>query len=115
MSPISPSLLSQDLVVSAIDAACFPGSSGSPVLLFNVGSYAHRDGGTVIGTRIVLIGVLYGGPQYDVKGQIKIIPIPERQEAVALSRIPINLGNVIRSSKILDFEPVLQNLLNQSR
>ena len=96
-----------------IDAACFPGSSGSPVLLFNVGSYAHRDGGTVIGTRIILLGVLYGGPQYNVKGEITIVPIPERQDVAALSRIPMNLGNVIRSSRLLDFDTVLQNLVNK--
>jgi len=34
-----------------IDAACFPGSSGSPVFLFNLGSYPQKAGGIVIGTR----------------------------------------------------------------
>lgn len=43
-----------------IDAACFHGSSGSPVLLFNTGTYATKDGNTTIGTRIMLLGILCG-------------------------------------------------------
>jgi len=96
-----------------IDAACFPGSSGSPVLLFNVGSYATKNGGTVIGSRILLLGVLYAGPEYNAEGELKIVPIPQRQDTISLTRIPVNLGNVIRSSRILDFEPLLQNLIKQ--
>jgi V8-like Glu-specific endopeptidase len=34
-----------------IDAACFPGSSGSPVFLLNSGNYVTKTGTTVIGTR----------------------------------------------------------------
>lgn len=45
-----------------IDAACFPGSSGSPVLLFNLGDYTTKTG-TKLGTnRIKLLGTLYAGP-----------------------------------------------------
>jgi hypothetical protein len=53
-----------------IDAACFPGSSGSPVVLFNQGSYPMKGGGVGMGTRIKLLGVLYAGPQYNAKGEI---------------------------------------------
>ena len=31
-----------------IDAACFPGSSGSPVFLFNTNGWTNRNGGTVM-------------------------------------------------------------------
>src|SRR5664280_1563980 len=36
-----------------VDAAVFPGSSGSPVFLFDRGAYQERSGGTVVGTRPV--------------------------------------------------------------
>jgi len=89
-----------------IDAACFPGSSGSPVFLYNLGSYEGRNGGTVMGTRFFFLGVLYAGPQYTATGEIRILTIPERRDTVTTTSIPLNLGNVIRSSRILDFEPV---------
>lgn len=87
-----------------IDAACFPGSSGSPVMLYNTGSYATRDGGLVIGTRINLLGILYAGPMLTVTGELQIIAVPTRQDIQSISRIPINLGMVIQSSRLRYFE-----------
>ena len=40
-----------------IDAGVFPGSSGSPVFLYNQGSYS-RPGGLVIGSRLLFLGVI---------------------------------------------------------
>lgn len=94
-----------------IDAACFPGSSGSPVFLYNMGNYASRDGGTVIGTRIALLGILYAGPQFTVEGEIVVSPIPTQMKPVPLSRIPINLGIVIKAKQILEFKPIIEKML----
>jgi hypothetical protein len=94
-----------------IDAACFPGSSGSPVLLYNSGNYTNRQGGIIIGKRIALLGILYAGPQYTVEGEIKVLPIPTRMRPVPTSRIPINLGIVIKAKQILDFKPVIEKML----
>lgn len=94
-----------------IDAACFPGSSGSPVLLYNLGNYTNRQGGTVIGTRIALLGILYAGPQFTIEGEIKVLPIPTQMKPVPVSRIPVNLGIVIKAKQILEFKPVLEKIL----
>ncbi len=94
-----------------IDAACFPGSSGSPVFLCNLGNWTDRMGTTNIGTRIALLGILYAGPQYTVEGELKVLPIPTQMIPVPLSKIPINLGMVIKAKRILDFRPILTNLL----
>jgi hypothetical protein len=91
-----------------IDAACFPGSSGSPVVLFNHGSYTPRGGALTGGTRVMLLGVLYAGPQHTAKGDIVIEKIPTNERPVAISRIPNNLGLVIRSEKLMDFEKILK-------
>lgn len=93
-----------------IDAACFPGSSGSPVFLFNIGTYAQRDGGTAIGSRIALLGILYAGPQYTAIGEIQIVNVPTQQKPVAFSRIPNNLGLVIKSGRLVDFDAILEKL-----
>jgi hypothetical protein len=94
-----------------IDAACFPGSSGSPVLLFNMGTYASRDGGAVIGTRIKLLGILYAGPQHTATGEIVIVNVPTTQKPMAVSTIPNNLGLVIKSSRLREFDPIVQQIV----
>ncbi|HXG38362.1 MAG TPA: serine protease [Bacteroidota bacterium] len=96
-----------------IDAASFPGCSGSPVFLYNVGNYVSRTGNTVIGSRFYFLGILYGGPEYTATGEVRITNIPHKQDTLALTKIPINLGNVIRSSKLLDFEDLLRALIRR--
>jgi hypothetical protein len=94
-----------------IDAACFPGSSGSPVFLFNLSSYTTKSGGTIIGgSRIKLIGVLYAGPQYSAEGEVRIVNVPTQQKVVAVSAIPNNLGFVIKAERLRDFDPILSVL-----
>ncbi|EGZ3995501.1 trypsin-like peptidase domain-containing protein [Salmonella enterica subsp. enterica serovar Wichita] len=90
-----------------IDAACFPGSSGSPVFLANIGSYVDKNGNLCAGSRIALLGTLYAGPQHTTTGEIKIINIPTVNKPIAISTIPNNLGLVIQASKIDDFEKIL--------
>jgi hypothetical protein len=87
-----------------IDAACFPGSSGSPVLLFDMHSYKTREGIFIGESRVKLLGVLWGGPQYTVEGEIQIVPVPTRQEPISVVTIPNNLGFVIKAERLLDFE-----------
>jgi hypothetical protein len=95
-----------------IDAACFPGSSGSPVILYNTGGYYVPNGSFAIaGTRIQLLGILYAGPQHTVNGELHVVAVPTRQEIQAISRIPNNLGVVIRSSRLRDFDDQFMRLI----
>lgn len=99
-----------------IDAACFPGSSGSPVILFNKGGYSDKQGNLNLGNdRLMLLGVLYAGPQLTVTGEIKVVTIPNiQQKAMSVSHIPNNLGYIIKSDTILDFIPIIRPLLKNS-
>lgn len=87
-----------------IDAACFPGSSGSPVFLFNLGGYAAKTGGMVIGSRLKLLGVLYAGPQHTIEGEIRIVKVPTMERPVAVSTIPNNLGIIVKARKLEAFD-----------
>ena len=87
-----------------IDAACFPGSSGSPVMLFEVGGYQTKKGTFMGASRIKLLGVLYAGPQHTVEGEVRIVTVPTQQKAVSLAGIPNNLGIIIKSEQLLAFE-----------
>jgi hypothetical protein len=89
-----------------IDAACFPGSSGSPVMLFDIGSFQSRMGTFMGQSRIKLLGILYAGPQHTVEGDIRIVTVPTKHKAVSLATIPNNLGIIIKSERLLDFEDI---------
>lgn len=93
-----------------IDAACFPGSSGSPVLILEQGNYIRNDGQLVInGSRVKLLGVLYAGPQHTIEGDIQIVTIPTQSRPIALSSIPNNLGMVIRATELRVLEEAVVN------
>jgi hypothetical protein len=98
-----------------IDAACFPGSSGSPVFLANLGNFVDKKGNTIIGTRIYFLGILYAGPMYDAEGKIVVIDIPTKKDTLTISEIPTNLGYVIKSKKLLEFDSVLEKLFNKNK
>lgn len=90
-----------------IDIAAFPGSSGSPVLIFNEGGYRDKRGNTYMGAnRVILLGVLYAGPQATATGEI--IMIPNLQKPITVSRIPNNLGLVIKAERILELEKLFK-------
>ena len=88
-----------------VDMACFPGSSGSPVCILNEGTYLYNNN-VCIGTRFLLVGILYAGPQFDVEGNITFSQLPTIKTA-----IPTNLGLVIRSDELLQFESLFNILL----
>lgn len=97
-----------------IDAACFPGSSGSPVFLANIGNFVDRRGNTTIASRVYLLGTLYAGPMYNVAGKIVTKDIPTKKGKLSVSQIPTNLGYVIKSKRLIEFDAVLEKLLNKS-
>lgn len=98
-----------------IDAACFPGSSGSPVFLANIGSFVDASGSLCSGSRIALLGTLYAGPQHTATGEVRVVNVPTANKPISISSIPNNLGIVIHASKLDDFEPILQKLVDQRK
>lgn len=88
-----------------IDAACFPGSSGSPVMLVDGSGYQTKKR-TVTGitSRVKLLGILYAGPQHTVEGEIRVVLVPTQQKAISLAGIPNNLGIIIKAEQLLAFE-----------
>jgi hypothetical protein len=93
-----PSLSWQGRKEFLIDAACFPGSSGSPVFLCDVGAHETRSGDLELARRVLFLGILYAGPyapanvSFSVKPQLPI---------TATVHLPSNLGFVIRSDQMV--------------
>lgn len=93
-----------------IDAACFPGSSGSPVFLANIGSYVDNDGEIRIGSRVSLLGVLWGGPVATTEGKIINSEIPSQENTKVTTSTMLNLGFVIHASEILGFKDIVDDM-----
>jgi hypothetical protein len=91
-----------------IDLSVFPGSSGSPVFIFNEGSFSTPRG-LAFGSRLFLVGITYAVYQYSASGEIIIEDIPTMNKPITRSLIPNNLGLVIKSTRLKDFENVLLN------
>ena len=86
-----------------LDIAALPGSSGSPVFILNQGAYSTVDGVTLSSSpRILFLGVLWGGPEYDAIGTLQFMALPNKPMPV--TSIPTNLGMIIKSERIREFE-----------
>lgn len=94
------------------DIASFPGSSGSPVFLANIGGYMDNKGNTYMGKhRIRLLGVHYAGAMHTASGQIKIVTAPTSNVPVPITQIPNNIGVAINSKEILGLEKEVDKFL----
>lgn len=83
-----------------IDGAVFPGSSGSPVFICNMGSYPMKRGGIAIGNRILFLGIL--GAMRTYPEGIEYIPLPTIQVPGMYYLQVLNLGIVYKSNLIID-------------
>jgi len=83
------------------DIASFPGSSGSPVLIYNQNGYKDRSGSFNMQERLLLLGVLYAGPQHTAIGQIHT---DYKNNPISVSNIPNNLGLIIKYKRIEELE-----------
>lgn len=85
-----------------IDASVFPGSSGSPVFLYNAGMYFEKTGATVVGTRLMFLGVLTSVYYQQDKSEIRIRSLSTPDNIVILSKQMIDLGIVFKPITIIE-------------
>lgn len=95
-----------------IDTACFPGSSGSPVFLFEDGMYRSSSTGYSPGSRAILLGILWGGPVVSLTGSMTPQVISTAVTAVPTINTMMNLGYVISADEI---ERLHERILEISR
>lgn len=85
-----------------IDIACFPGSSGSPIIQIDRGGKPDKRGNVSIGRNIVrFLGVLHSGPVFAANGSIVPLPIPTSSDLVVSTRIMMNLGYAVKASEVV--------------
>lgn len=97
--------------IGLADMACFPGSSGSPIYIFNENGYVDKKGNHYFGSsRLILIGILFAGPRYNANGDIVVTTIPTQQKIQTTTPIMTNLGYYIKATELHEFEDYIRNL-----
>ncbi len=91
-----------------VDMACFPGSSGSPIFIYNRDGFLdRRDNSYYMGrSRTLLVGVLFGGPTIANDGRI-VFGHSQKIEVASM----MHLGNAIRASALNLLDAEVRNLL----
>lgn len=89
-----------------VDMACFPGSSGSPILILNEGGFATSQG-FLVGNRAFLLGILFAGPVHTANGKIEVVQIPTHSIAISVTNIPIHLGYYVKASALARLKAIL--------
>jgi len=98
--------------IFVVDASVFPGSSGSPVLICNQGSYSTK-GGIAIGTRVLFLGVIAQVVIREEHGEIEIVSIPSGLTPIVKTQQMIDLGIVYKSKAVM--ETVLATLKEEKQ
>lgn len=83
--------------VFIIDASIFPGSSGSPVFLCNIGSYSPKGKGLVVGSRVLFLGVVASVFIRKDLNTIELIDIPTGKIPIVATTQMVDLGIVYKS------------------
>jgi hypothetical protein len=96
--------------IGLADIASFPGSSGSPILIINEGSFTSQDG-FCIGSRLIFLGVLYAGPQFTANGDIKIVEIPTAKTPISRTNIPTHLGYYVKAKELITLKEHILSML----
>jgi hypothetical protein len=89
------------VATTVVDIAAFPGSSGSPVFIYNNGAIIDKKNNTTFGTRLIFLGVLYSGPTFQPDGKIAIKDVPTVATAVPVIDTMINLGYLIKAKEVI--------------
>ncbi len=85
-----------------IDASVFPGSSGSPVFICDVGSFSPRGGGLTIGSRVLLLGLVSEVLVRQETGNIDFVKVPTAVVPRISVQQMIDLGIVFKAQTILE-------------
>lgn len=95
-----------------LDIAVYPGSSGSPVFLFNQGAYATSKRNFIVGDRLFFLGIMYAAPVFTAEGEFRFTHLPN--VPTVHTGIPMNLGRMIKAERILDFKDVVKEIIEGS-
>ena len=96
--------------VFLVDASVYPGSSGSPVFIYNTDGWTNGSGTLVAGGRVVFLGVLAAVLYREEDGTIEFGEVPAALRARVSTKQMIDLGVVFRARTV---EEAIEDSLRQ--
>lgn len=90
-----------------IDVAAFPGSSGSPVFLYESPMYRQPDGSLSPGTKVCFVGVVWGVIERALSGELRAVEIPSAITQVPVIQSSLNLAIALHSDLILEIDEIV--------
>ena len=95
-----------------VDMACFPGSSGSPIFIYDRDGYLDRRTNSYMmgSSRVLLVGILYAGPLINSTGEVTL----SKSSTFSISSM-MHLGYAIRSTAIMDMDILINQKLAAER
>lgn len=95
------------------DIACYPGSSGSPVLILQEGISKDKFGNMAIGkSTIKLLGINSSVYLNTITGDL----ISQETTSIKpLVQVPNNLAIIIKAEKLHDFEKIIENIVSKQK
>ena len=93
-----------------IDASVFPGSSGSPVMIYNRGGWTNRAGVSVNQPRLFFLGVLGAAFFREEDGSLQFEEIPTVVRPMIRTTQMIDLGVVYKARTVIE---TIEHLLRQ--
>ena len=86
-----------------IDASIFPGSSGSPVFICNVGSFTKKGSNTLFaGKRVIFLGLVASVYTRSEFNKLELITIPTQGVPMVKSSQMLDLGVVFKASCVVN-------------
>lgn len=85
-----------------IDASVFGGSSGSPVFIYNIGTFSNRKGEIDFGARLLFVGVVAAVYFKSKYNDVISLPIPTNIKHVVQDHEMIDLGVVFKARTVLE-------------
>ena len=68
--------------------------------MHNAGPYSDKKGNVIIGSRTLLLGILFSGPQIQADGEIVVRNSPTTKVPVAQIQLMLNLGYIVKAREI---------------
>ena len=101
-----------EVSIGTADIACFPGSSGSPLVILNESGYADKKGTVHFkGPRFIFLGIQFAGPYYNAEGELRIVNTPTSQNACIVTPTMTNIAYYIKAAEILKFREYIDKVI----
>jgi hypothetical protein len=93
-----------------LDIPIYPGSSGSPVILFPA-TFIKEDSSTK--HNVILAGIAVESKTYEAKGQV--VSKDKQKSLETITNLPFEIAIVIKSSVLLDWRPIVFQLIKDGK